>query len=956
MSSIIHYSPALCGAGKSYAALTEIMANPTSHYLYAAPSKILCDQSYTDAVSKGVSVVKVYSSDDGKVEIQHNLTSSLQPRGSVEKTLVKILHDKLARLIVCTHSALKQINERLIKKIKVDYRLIYDEFSHVDHYYSVSMAHTHQHYSPHLSAGPYSSTDLLRVTLTQGIQLPPELVDPKKYRDDTQKLFAPVLDHLLIGDTVLATKETYTNQIINGCTNVNRKDPAVHFLAIEKPSYLLGWAKTTVLSANFDHSLAFHLLQQFYGIRLVLDQDIDKSLRFAHHTNGQRLTIKYLDTGSTSMGRYDEVVGSHKESNFSRIDDFAHSQLTDNYVIAANNKHTLQRHPSREELPVISHGLNSFQHIHQVAFLAALNKSTMHIKMLKSLSITDDLIGAHIHETVYQVVMRCSLRNPSAAEPVTVFVTDRVRAEELSRKFSGSTLVALQLTGYTDGKPFTNSAIAIRKRFRKHQQALTSSISLQGGGKTVPQISIDKKNGVQKFPASPQRTDTLDQRGNYPLSIYEYFDPDSEYFIMESIPWRDLEIMECDLQGWFTHLMEPAWVATYRRLGKMAPEFLVTDDGHKPFDENADSAFMLRVWVASKRGSVWVSVTKSTDSYGDDSGYKDLVFEDPWAFQKYLNKCSVVAVKDKLCDELSAAIQSCVYEPYFDGYSRKKYDPYHLEAEGIECVTRKFHSLMFDFDDTEIDPQDLPKALSGISHSIMSSFSNQVSGKGWRYRVVVYLPYIVSYERYITLYNHIVSLIKDAGYTHDEIALDDSKSATKAPEAMYLLPCTNNDHPQNHICINSWDHYPSNKKKDRFFKELIDPSLHPDTHISLKPKSTVNLVGSSARQSRGVLAGGSWSHSGVGADVRDALVADKIKEMQIRESGTGNQLFFKVAMSLSRCMGHDDLTIALQKIASSDSNAGERLSEIPSVISSVAKYRSQAQSQDQEATAAEMFL
>jgi len=955
MPHIIHYSPALCGAGKSYAALTEIGSSSSSHYLYAAPSKILCDQFYRDAVSLGISVVMVYQSDNG-VLIEHNLNKEINTNRTVGTALAKLLNNKHAQLTICTQSALKQLGGRSIKKVKSDYTLICDEFSNVDHYYSVAMAHTHQHYSPYLTTAPYNSTDLLRVTLTQGAQLPPELVDPKKYRDDTQKLFAPVLDHLLRGDTVLATKETYTSQIINGCTNVNRKDPAVHFLAIEKPSYLLGWAKTTVLSANFDHSLAFHLLQQFYGIRLVLDQDIDKSLRFAHHTNGQRLTIKYLDTGSTSMGRYDEVVGSHKESNFSRIDDFAHSQLSDDYVIVANNKHTLQRYTSREELPVISHGLNSFQHIHQVAFLAALNKSTMHIKILKSLSIADDLIGAHIHETVYQAVMRCSLRDPSATEPVTVFITDKPRAEELSRKFNGSTLVALQLTGYTGGKPFTNSAIAIRKRFRKHQQALTSSISLQGGGKTVPQISIDKKNGVQKFPASPQRTDTLDLRGNYPLSIYEYFDPDSEYFIMESIPWRDLEIMECDIQGWFTHLMEPAWASTYRRLGKMAPEFLVTDDGHKPFDENADSAFMLRVWVASKRGSVWVSVTKSTDSYGDDSGYKDLVFEDPWAFQKYLNKCSVVAVKDKLCDELSAAIQSCVYEPYFDGYSRKKYDPYHLEAEGIECVTRKFHSLMFDFDDTEIDPQDLPKALSGISHSIMSSFSNQVSGKGWRYRVVVYLPYIVSYERYITLYNHIVSLIKDAGYTHDEIALDDSKSATKAPEAMYLLPCTNNDHPQNHICINSWDHYPSNKKKDRFFKELIDPSLHPDTHISLKPKSTVNLVGSSARQSRGVLAGGSWSHSGVGADVRDALVADKIKEMQIRESGTGNQLFFKVAMSLSRCMGHDDLTIALQKIASSDSNAGERLSEIPSVISSVAKYRSQAQSQDQEATAAEMFL
>jgi len=74
MSSIIHYSPALCGAGKSYAALTDVGLNPTAHYLYAAPSKILCDQFFLDAVSRGISTVMVCRSDQDVVEVRHNLS------------------------------------------------------------------------------------------------------------------------------------------------------------------------------------------------------------------------------------------------------------------------------------------------------------------------------------------------------------------------------------------------------------------------------------------------------------------------------------------------------------------------------------------------------------------------------------------------------------------------------------------------------------------------------------------------------------------------------------------------------------------------------------------------------------------------------------------------------------------------------------------------------------------
>ena len=858
----------------------------------------------------------------------------LSPKSTVEKTLIKLLNNKYAQLTICTQSALKQLSEGSIKTVKPDYVLIYDEFSHVDHFYSVAMTHTHQHYSHHLTATPYGSADLLKVTLAQNTTLPLELADPKKYRDDTQKLFAPVLDHLLSGDTVLTAKEAYTNQIIKGRTNVNRKDPAVHFLVIEKPDYLLGWKKTTILSANFDQSLTFHLLRQFYGIQFVMDQGIQKSLRFTQHTNGHRLTIKYLDTGSTSITRYGEIAGSGKENNFIRIDDFTHSQFSNGYLIVANNKHTLQRHSNREELPVISHGLNAFQHTHQVAFLAALNKSTMHIKMLKSLGIKDELIGAHIHETIYQAVMRCSLRDPSAVEPVTVFLTDKPRAEALSRKLNGSKLVALQLMGYTDGSPLSNKAVVSRKRFRKHQKMLASPLNIQGGGTFVPQISIRKKNEVQKFPTHTYRQDTLEERGNYPLSAFEYLDRESEHFLQESMPYGALEQMQCTIEEWLQTLFEPDWVHKYRKLGTLSPEFIVSESGCKPFDDHADAAFMVRVWISKKVQGSYSSCIKSTDSYGDTSGYEDLLFKDAWEFQKYLNKCSKLPVKDKFSDELSAAIQACIHEPYFDGHSRKKYDPYVLDAE---CVTRKYHSVMMDFDDTLILPNDLSSVLVDISHSIMSSYSNQVGSKGWRYRLVIYLPYVVSYVRYISLYNHIAKVIQDAGYTPKEIALDQSKSAEKSPEALFLLPCTNNDYPQNHICINSWDHYAKNKKKELFFKELLEPASFTDAQITVKPKVVNHSTSTSAAT---IPPAGNWNHSAIGDD-RGALITDKIKDMRSRERGTGNGLFFKIAMSLSNSMGPADLADALQKIAESDVNPSERISEIPHVIKSVAKYRSQ---------------
>ena len=97
-----------------------------------------------------------------------------------------------------------------------------------------------------------------------------------------------------------------------------------------------------------------------------------------------------------------------------------------------------------ERLPNSPHGLNQFQHVHNVAVLSALNPPPAHFSFLAALGLNSaEVKRACYWQAVYQAVMRSSVRNPADTTPKTVVVMDRATADWLAAMFPGCSVARL---------------------------------------------------------------------------------------------------------------------------------------------------------------------------------------------------------------------------------------------------------------------------------------------------------------------------------------------------------------------------------------------------------------------------------------------------------------------------------------------------------------------------------
>ncbi|WP_144259605.1 hypothetical protein [Methylocystis sp. ATCC 49242] len=117
-------------------------------------------------------------------------------------------------------------------------------------------------------------------------------------------------------------------------------------------------------------------------------------------------------------------------------------------------------------LPNSPHGLNSFQHLHNVVVLSALNPPLAHFHFMESRGVdAEALRTAHYRSAVYQAAMRISVRDPDNVEAKTIIVMDRSTAYWLADLFPGSKV-----------QPIGGSAITIQAGKRGHPRKHASAL------------------------------------------------------------------------------------------------------------------------------------------------------------------------------------------------------------------------------------------------------------------------------------------------------------------------------------------------------------------------------------------------------------------------------------------------------------------------------------------------
>ena len=84
-------------------------------------------------------------------------------------------------------------------------------------------------------------------------------------------------------------------------------------------------------------------------------------------------------------------------------------------------------------MPVLCHGLNRWDHHDKVYINMALNRTPEHSKMLTDAGLKkEDIILATAHETIYQGIMRSSIRNTNATSDLEFIVPDLKTARILN--------------------------------------------------------------------------------------------------------------------------------------------------------------------------------------------------------------------------------------------------------------------------------------------------------------------------------------------------------------------------------------------------------------------------------------------------------------------------------------------------------------------------------------------
>lgn len=326
-----------------------------------------------------------------------------------------------------------------------------------------------------------------------------------------------------------------------------------------KPSIFDQFGSTIIASACFEDTMLYRLWTAWGVPMEPVTGKLAKGLRYQQHENGHLIQIAYVSDEDWSKSLRDRVV--EVDGSPTRVLDRLVPLIGDatggepfawmgNKDLRAD---IFDHLPGAVRLPNSPHGLNQFQHLHQVVVLSALNPPPAHFAFMATESINgEELRTSHYRTAVYQAVMRISIRNPESDDPKLVVVMDRATAEWLAGLFPGAEVVPLEGLGVRlskgmPGRPrlYENSAQRKRAhRIRQQEQWYADLAGINGFGvepKTYSQFigeveaalasteSRDKNTSIRTFRPANFGSAFADKYASRPIADLDL--DDEEEFI-----------------------------------------------------------------------------------------------------------------------------------------------------------------------------------------------------------------------------------------------------------------------------------------------------------------------------------------------------------------------------------------------------------------------------------------
>jgi hypothetical protein len=444
MPNPINYCSAPCGSGKTYAMIKYDchLARWGNRVLDVKPTTDLCGKTVEQQLltRPWYPEYKVFHGKTVSGSVSHDIIEYYKCGSEIDESIVFSTHQVLPRL------------DFLAEKEKI--RLNIDEEMQVHQCNTYRVKRTHHHLTKHLELEAHDDIySRLVVTDEEAIK---EIAINKDKDDLWNKLrgVAQLLDNRH-WDSYVKT-ELYKS-LLEG----EYKTLSVH--SILNPSVVEGFGSVTMASALFEDSMIYQLWKKM-GVDFVKDERLSKGLRFQEHENGGLVTIKFADEALWSRSRRKSKVNAEEprvildeinvaaQREFEGKEFLVHANLDVPDKIFGGNA---------TRIPSVPHGLNDYSNIHNILFLSSLNPPPEHFRFMKKVfGIEGEELRRAIYcASVYQAVMRTSIRDPNNENEKVVIVPDLAAAEYLHEVFPGSnidrleTSIPIRVSGRGAGRP-----------------------------------------------------------------------------------------------------------------------------------------------------------------------------------------------------------------------------------------------------------------------------------------------------------------------------------------------------------------------------------------------------------------------------------------------------------------------------------------------------------------------
>ena len=263
------------------------------------------------------------------------------------------------------------------------------------------------------------------------------------------------------------------------------------------PSIVEGFAGVILMGAMLKESLLYDLWSA-QGVEFRT-HEIESTLRYTKHTNGDLLSIEWMWDQSWSKRLRDTVIAGSTQTVMDVAVEKALAAVGDQPYLYVINSDAEGRNAEcfRRGIKVSSvcHGLNRYDHIDQIIYLSALNPPPAYFSCVDTLGFNSDELRRSLYlQSLYQAVMRSSLRNPNSTTAKRVIVMDRDAAEYLAQWFPGCTVKQIaglpSLGEKRNGRPKRYRDDAARDKANNAKRRVLKAIADLNSQACKPIISI----------------------------------------------------------------------------------------------------------------------------------------------------------------------------------------------------------------------------------------------------------------------------------------------------------------------------------------------------------------------------------------------------------------------------------------------------------------------------------